>query len=169
MTTATRKTATPKAGPSLASVKPTSNGGTNGAPPIASKFAIATDFTPTRNSSKEFDKDLLDALDFSFDNKTRLSIPLAELPYGRRNILDSDGKNTGKTERVRDEKTSDSYIRRHAAERGYGVTVTLNPEDDRVYFLAQPKKIVASGANRAKRGSTDAEKAALKAQREANK
>lgn len=131
--------------------------------PIASKFAIATDFTPTRNSSKEFDQELLQALDYSFENKTRLSIPLEELPYGRRNI------GGGESVKLRDEKTADSYIRRHAAERGYGVTVTLNPDDDRVYFLARPKKIVASGANRAKRGSTPEQKAALKAQRDANK
>jgi len=161
MTTATRKA------PAKSAPASTANGSAK--PALASKFAIATDYTPTRNTTKEFDQDLLGALDYSFDNKTRLSIPLEDLPFGRRNILDENGKNTGKTEKVRDEKTADSYIRRHATERGYGVTVSLDEGDERVYFLAQQKKVVASGSLRAKRGSTAEEKAALKAQREANK
>jgi len=169
MTTATRKA------PAKSAPAPAANGKAPSGLPEGFDLAPVS-ATARTSTGPVFNPKILSALDYSYDNREyliangqSLSVPLADLPEGRENILDENGKNTGQTRKLRSEKTADSYLRRHAAHRGYGISVRLDEETGKVFFQATDKKIVASGTARAKRGSTAEEKAALKAQREANK
>lgn len=84
------------------------------------------------------DPDLIEALKESFASGATYFQSLAETP---------DIVRKGETHRP-DLKEAEQYVRRHAGEAGVGVSVAAAPDGSGVYFRAQEKRVVKTGAER---------------------
>lgn len=100
---------------------------------VSSMFEVVTEPVAKRNVASKLNNELLTAMRISYKHERRFSMKVEDTPKSTR-----DGITTQNV------KTAGNYIRRHAAALGYGVSIVPLAED-RVSFLAQPKREVPSG------------------------